>query len=153
MKTSLIVGVIILLGVFIFFLPKKDTEIANIPPASNIEGCYIAGTVKDVYTLNIQSKEGENFSGSLAFKNFEKDSSSGTFVGTYINGILLGEYAFQSEGMDSVMQVIFKRVGDDFVRGYGDVDSATGSRFTDLNNITYDTSSVLAVFKKGACPE
>ena len=29
----------------------------------------------------------------------------------YKNGILLGDYSFQSEGTNSVMQVIFKKLG------------------------------------------
>lgn len=157
MKTSqitVIIIVLILLGIFFFSLSKKDNEVVplSLEQVPSILGCYIAGTAKDVYTLNIQSETGENVLGTLAFKNFEKDSSSGTFSGTYNNGILLGDYAFQSEGTDSVMQVVFKKTGDNFIRGYGNVDYTNGIRFTDLNNITYDSSSSLAVFKKGLCP-
>ncbi len=151
MKQTIIAGVIIVLvGVLGYMWMKKDTT--PVVQTTSVIGCYVARTNgnKDVYTLNVKTQQGENISGALAFKNFEKDSSSGTFSGTYKDDILLADYTFQSEGMTSVMQVIFKKSGDDFVRGYGDV-SGNGTRFTDLTKITYDVSSPLSVFKKEAC--
>jgi hypothetical protein len=159
MKTSNIVIIIVILaiiGIFAFKWSGKNTEpkvTDNNPPAgetSSIAGCYVSRTGKDVYTLQVKPEEGNSVSGSLSFQNFEKDSSSGTFNGTYDDGILLGDYAFRSEGMDSVMQVIFKKSGDDFIRGYGDV-NADGTSFTDIHNITFDPSSTLNVFKKEPC--
>ncbi len=177
----------------------------------SILGCYVAttpsdvragangapgATAKDVYTLNIQSQtldteqttaeyDISNVSGTLAFKNFQKDSSSGTFTGLYssrarladasdaanggdrnalggyaegnysyaydIEDTLFGQYTFQSEGATSVTQVIFKKAGNDFIRGYGEMNAA-GDRFASLSDITYDASSTLAVFKKTVCP-
>jgi hypothetical protein len=152
MKQTLIIGaIIVLVGIAGFLWMQKDEVATTEPQATSVVGCYVARTPgKDVYTLNVQSQNGENVSGALAFKNFEKDSSAGTFIGTYKDGILLGDYAFRSEGMDSVTQVIFKKQGNDFVRGYGDV-NGNGTRFTDLSKITYDASSVLSLFKKEAC--
>lgn len=151
MKQIIIVIVIALLIIFGYKWVKKDTTVVEQPTAS-IVGCYVARTPsKDVYTLNVQSQIGDNVSGNLAFKNFEKDSSSGTFIGTYKDGILLGDYSFRSEGMDSVMQVAFKKSGNDFVRGYGDLNSG-GTRFTDTSKLTYDPSSPLSLFKKEGCP-
>ena len=112
--------------------------------SQSIKGCYIASLGQDVYTLKIESEESGEFTGSLSFKNFQKDSSSGTYIGTYKDGILLGDYSFQSEGMFSVMQVIFKREGDIFIRGFGDL-NADGTRFADLNNITYDSNQTFAL--------
>ena len=134
--------VLVLIAILVF---KEKTEPimedTTVVQQDSIEGCYVATLAKDVYTLTVLDQSGGTFSGNLSFKNFEKDSSSGTYNGTYADGILLGEYAFQSEGMDSVMQVIFKKTGESFVRGYGDVDE-TGTRFTSLSDITYDTNAV-----------
>ncbi|MBI5139743.1 hypothetical protein HZA26_04000 [Candidatus Nomurabacteria bacterium] len=139
-KIGFLVLVVIILSTFLYSKGRVVKE--ELPAVSNgILGCYMATLSKDVYTLKVLSQSGENFQGTLQFKNFEKDSSSGKFEGTYKEGILLGNYSFQSEGMDSVMQVIFKKSGDAFVRGYGDMDE-TGTHFADLNNITYDTSYV-----------
>jgi hypothetical protein len=160
MKTTnilIVILIIAIIGIFAFKLSQKNNpDISNngnnsVPEqTSSIAGCYVSRTGKDVYTLNIKQEEGDSISGSLSFQNFEKDSSSGTFNGTYDDGILLGDYAFRSEGMDSVMQVIFKKSGDDFIRGYGDV-NADGTSFTDIHNITFDPSSTLNVFKKEPC--
>ncbi len=158
MKTSHILitlALVVLVGFFVWSKEDtKDTAVVvntpSVPQTENIRGCYSLTNGKDLYTLTIQSQNGKQFAGTLAFKNFEKDSSSGTYNGTYDNGILLGDYAFRSEGMDSVMQVVFKKEGDTFVRGYGDLTS-DGTHFTDLSKITYDSSLPLTVFKKGAC--
>lgn len=122
---------------------------ADTPAEASIVGCYIATLAKDVYTLTIASQTGNAFTGHLSFKNFEKDSSSGTFVGTYTDGVLLGDYAFASEGMDSIMQVIFKKTPDGFVRGFGDMNT-TGDRFTDVTKVTYDTTYT---FKPSECTQ
>ena len=137
------------IGVLIYY--KTNTKIFdNEPPIETTEnsivGCFVVNFNKDVYTLNILSQLGEAVKGILVFKNFEKDSSSGTFEGRYQDGILLGDYSFRSEGTDSVVQVIFKRSGNDFIRGYG-VMNKTGDHFADLSNIIYDQLAPLAVFK------
>lgn len=144
-----IVAILLIVGAFyiISAYVNKEPEVAentypNHTPGSkgntqNVVGCYVATLGKDVYSLKISSQEEKNVSGTLVFKNFQKDSSSGTFKGTYENGILLGDYSFRSEGMDSTMQVIFKKSGSDFVRGYGPL-NPDGARFSDLTKITYD---------------
>ncbi len=154
MKTSHIVFVIAIVAI-IALLAWPHKKIAISPttnqPSDTIVGCYTATTGKDLYTLHIKNQDASLVSGSLAFKNFEKDSSTGTFAGSYTDGVLFGNYTFASEGTTSVMQVIFKKQGSDFVRGYGDV-NADGTKFTDLSKITYD-SSTLSVFKSGPCAE
>lgn len=143
-KIAIAVLAIIIFGAFIYYY-KTKSQLTNqgtpIITENSIKGCYIAHLAKDVYTLSVLSQDGESFYGKLSFKNFEKDSSSGTYVGTYKNGILLGDYSFNSEGMDSVMQVIFKKSGNSFIRGYGDL-NGEGTRFIDLSKITYDNLQV-----------
>jgi len=121
-------------------------------PEQSIVGCYVAHLAKDVFTLSVESEEGKSFEGTLDIKNFEKDSSTGTLKGTYENGILLADYTFLSEEVISVGQVIFKKIGDDFVRGYGKPDDATGTRFVDLSKITYDMSVVYKKVSGEKCP-
>lgn len=144
------VVVVLLIGFVIYSIIYSSKENNKIPKETtqvSIKGCYVTTLAKDVYTLTILSQEGELFNGTLSFKNFEKDSSSGTYKGIYKNGILLGDYSFQSEGMNSVMQVIFKKSGDEFLRGYGNLNT-TGDRFVDLNNITYDSSYPFKISKE-----
>lgn len=147
-----IAAVLIIIGVLVW--SHKKVEPTTITPiTSNTEspilGCYVAQNGKDIYNLNIQNQDAQNINGTLSFKNFEKDSSKGSFNGTYKDSILFGNYAFSSEGMDSMMQVVFKKEGDNFIRGYGPVDSE-GTHFTDLSKVTYEANS-LSVFEKRAC--
>ena len=138
--TILIVVALVVIGIFIYTSRTKTTTPNEKPPVvveDSILGCYVATLAKDVYTLTVLSQKGESVIGKLSFKNFQKDSSSGTFVGTYKSGVLLGDYSFQSEGSTSLMEVIFQKQGDNFVRGYGEL-SEDGTYFTDLDNITYD---------------
>ncbi len=154
MKISrrILIVTLVLIGIATFVWSKQDKNIQNMREQKvSVEGCYVAHIEqKDVYTVHIVSQEGKAVSGNLSFKNYEKDSSSGTFVGTYENSILLADYTFNSEGMTSVMQVIFKKVDSGFVRGYGPVDTE-GTRFSDLSAIIYDQTSPLALFTKEVC--
>ena len=145
-KIFLVFILLVVIGFFVYQSSNKGPAepIVQAPVANNVEnvlGCYIANLAKDVYTLNIKTQVGANVTGTLAFKNFEKDSSGGTFVGTYQNGTLLGDYSFASEGMNSVLQTIFKKSGNTFIRGYGEM-NATGDRFADLNKITFDPNQI-----------
>lgn len=139
--------IVILIGVFIYYFNSNKVIEESIPTPVFVEdsilGCYVATLGKDIYAITLLEEDKGNVSGRLAFNNYEKDSSSGSFKGTYVDGILLGNYAFNSEGMNSDMQVIFKKVGDTFVRGYGDVNTE-GDKvlFKDLSSITYDTNVV-----------
>lgn len=137
---------IVVIAVF-FYSQNEKTKQPTIVISEPILGCYVATLNKDVYNLEINSQAHEKVSGTLTFNNYQKDSSSGTFSGTYKDSILLGTYAFQSEGVDSVMQVIFKKVGNDFTRGYGNM-STTTNEFVDLDAVQYDDS---AVFKSEPC--
>ncbi|HEY1041390.1 MAG TPA: hypothetical protein VGE63_01555 [Candidatus Paceibacterota bacterium] len=150
---TLIILIIIVAGVSLILAKKQTnapvTETPTTETAQDIKGCYIARLAKDVYTLNIQNQTNEAVTGTLAFKNFEKDSSSGTFSGMYQNDVLLGVYSFSSEGMDSVMQVAFKKTPEGFVRGFGDVTTEGNTvKFNDVNALEWDTK---AVFKAEAC--
>jgi len=116
-----IVVIVLLVIMVVSTTKKKNAELENEPQAALVEGCYVSRLQQDVYTLEVQKQEGTTVEGRLAYDNFEKDSSSGTFRGTYEDGILLAEYEFSSEGMDSVRQVIFKKTAEGFYQGFGPV--------------------------------
>ena len=150
-KITITILVVIIVSASTFYLKEKSAPIVEQPPISvgkSVVGCYEAQLGRDLYSLEILSQAGETFEGTLRFKNYQKDSSSGPFIGTYKDGILFGEYSFQSEGMDSVIQVQFKKFVDGFIRGYGKMNAA-GDRFANLNNITYDSSAVFQLSIQG----
>lgn len=142
---------LVVVGVFVFY-PRKIQAPAdsNFAPASksSIVACYVANLAKDVFTLRIDSEQNGKVEGMLYINNFEKDSSNGTINGTYKDGILLADYNFLSEGVMSLGQVVFKRIGSDFVRGYGETD-ANGQFFKDLKNVTFDTTVVYKISENG----
>src|SRR6185369_6821236 len=142
LKLTIGIILVVLLGIIIYYKTNNTFVTSTTPVATEedmVKGCYVAALGQDLYTLNMISQTGEDVEGTLSFNNYEKDSSNGTFKGTYKDGILLGDYTFDSEGMHSVLQVIFKKTPDGFVRGFGDMNS-TGTRFADLSNIKYDTT-------------
>lgn len=108
---------------------------------SSIQGCYVARQSKDVYTLKVDKIENNQVSGTLSYQNYQKDSSQGSLDGTYNGEMLVGDYAFRSEGMDSVRQVAFKKTDDGFIQGFGEIQMQDGKeRLVDLNNLSYDHS-------------
>jgi hypothetical protein len=145
MKTTRIVLIVLMLGLITLLAwPKATQQQAQpVPVAQNdsIIGCYVATIAKDVYSMNITSQEGIAIEGTLAYKNFEKDSSSGTLVGIYDSQMLLGDYSFASEGMDSVAQVAFKKTPEGFIRGFGPTETMGNKEvLTDTSNLTYENS-------------
>ena len=151
----IIIGIIALATQKIW-VPKLVDQILQAenktPIKNSVVGCYVGYLAKDVYTLRILSEQGETFSGELDINNAEKDSSTGTLKGTFKDNILLADYTFQSEGTLSVNQIIFKKVGDNFFRGSGKPDDATGTHFVDLSKITYDTSVPYKKVSANECP-
>ncbi len=141
----LLIIIVILLGIglYHFIKTQKIEDNSNIVSDSkSLIGCYVNHTGKDIYTLMISSEDNGTLKGILSYNNFEKDSSSGTFSGTFSDGLLIGNYSFDSEGMHSDRQVIFKKDGDKLIQGFGDVKMENGKElFKDINNVTYDPKS------------
>ena len=106
-------------------------------PGVDVSGCYWKILKRDTFAIHLNQK-GNTVSGKLSFDNFEKDASSGTVTGT-INGIIIQLiYSFASEGMNSVMEVYFKKDSGQLLRGIGNMDVKNDtSFFTDPNAIVY----------------
>jgi len=157
-KTIISAILIIVIGFFIYFISKEEkTEIilstqTPVVKEGSIVGCYVSKLAKDVYTLEIESVNSGNFVGKVAFNNFEKDSSSGIFTGNLSGDILLGNYSFSSEGMNSNRQLIFRKFGDNFIEGFGEVKSLGDTEsFVNIQNITYDPK--MTFIKSDNCSE
>ena len=121
--------------------PSAQPTNAVTTPASEVSvlGCYVAHLAKDRYTLEITSQLKSAVTASIAYENFNKDSSKGTFVGNYASGILSGIYTFTSEGMNSRRELYFKRDGQDFLAGFGPVTtSGDTEKFTLPLQLSWD---------------
>jgi hypothetical protein len=107
-------------------MPLVKAAIAAIRSAAaaqktKIVGCYVATLKQDKYMLNVTSQENNLITANIAFRNANKDSSSGTFKGFYTNEILTGIYDFKSEGMHSKRELFYKGGKTGFNPGFGPV--------------------------------
>jgi hypothetical protein len=91
--------------IFSVLLPKI------FPNDTNLATCYhgIVGNSNSLIQISEQSASG--IKGSLLFQNYEKDSSYGDFVGKYADNKLTTSFTFQSEGTESVREIIFTKDG------------------------------------------
>lgn len=110
----------------------QNTEAKTDTSASVI--CYQYAANKDTIRLRV-NRTGEKVSGTLLYSLYEKDRNQGTIAGTLKGDLLLADYTFQSEGMTSVRQVAFKRKGNGWVEGYGDV--TTKNDIVSFKNVDY----------------
>lgn len=127
-------------------LPLLRSTIDSLTPRTakvNVAGCYVGKLAKDRYVLSITEQNGINIKANIAYLNYQKDSSSGTFVGTYRDGILSGIYAFRSEGMDSRRELFYRQVNTGFIPGYGPVEMVGNEeRMKRPLNLTWNSSFV-----------
>ena len=97
--------------------------------------CYKYATPTDTIILKV-IHVGNSITGTLVYSLKEKDKNKGTIQGNMRGDILLADYTFMSEGIQSTRQVAFKKEGDSFVEGYGD--------FKNLDSLNFNTSMKLA---------
>lgn len=152
MKTKQFIGLAVAVAVVVIVALVAGKKQEMTPESASIIGCYSAMLERDVYTLTITSEHRGTVLGSVSFDNFEKDSSSGTFVGTYNDGLLVGDYSFQSEGMSSVRQLAFQKVDNGFVPGFGEVQVVDDREtFVDTTALSYDNSYTF--IKQATCAQ
>lgn len=114
-------------------------------------GCYRIVVDKDSAIMNLELRGADSAIGSLQYNRFEKDDNIGEFVGRIDSNKVVGWYKFQSEGIITVRQVVFKIIGNDkLAEGYGDV-SATGDTayFAYIHTLNYEEAHP---FEKIVCP-
>ncbi len=101
--------------------PSPDSTAMSVEETVPVVGeqCYLFVAAKDTYALKLNMID-TLVKGTAVFKNFEKDSSHGTVEGTVNGDIIRLWYHFQSEGMNSVRELYFKKEGDKLVSGISD---------------------------------
>ncbi|MEI9907029.1 MAG: hypothetical protein WDO06_03180 [Actinomycetota bacterium] len=133
---SVVLALVLVGGLLLTFVVNKNSS-----KEDSVLGCYVAHLAQDRYTLEITSQVKSAVMANIAYENFEKDSSKGTFVGKYTSGVLSGMYTFTSEGMNSQRELFFKRDGKDFLAGFGPVTSSGDTeKFTRPLQLTWDQS-------------
>ena len=99
-----------------------DTSTVASPTSEkNWSGCYWKLLQRDTFVLHLKQSNSV-VDGKLTFNNFQKDKSTGTVQGKIEGDIVKLWYSFQSEGMNSVMEIYFRKQDDGLVRGFGPVE-------------------------------
>lgn len=91
---------------------------------------------------------GNEVTGTMVYSLAEKDKNTGTFKGTINNNIILADYTFQSEGVESIRQIAFERKGDKLIEGFGGMNE-DGTKFKDVNQLKFNSTMPLS---KLDCP-
>ena len=106
-------------------------------PGTELTGCYIMIQGKDTATLELTVAD-STVSGNLNFKRFEKDSNQGTIDGVIRDGLILANYAFQSEGRRSVREVVFLMRGESLLEGYGEIEvKGDSAKFVNITGLKF----------------
>ena len=125
-----------------------ETAGHSLPQA--IDGCYRQVIGRDTIRLQL-TRDADSVRGTLVFDNYEKDSSHGTVTGRLNGDKLFLWYTFQSEGMQSVAELVFQQNADGFVRATGPVDSRGDSTvFQSHDKLSFGERDLL---RKIACDQ
>ena len=107
--------------------------------------CYRYVGNKDTISLKTVNVNG-SITGTLIYKLYEKDKNAGTIQGKMKGDLLIADYSFMAEGMNSTRQVVFKRNGNDFVEGYGEIEEKDNKVvFKNVDSLDFNNSIVLKI--------
>ena len=113
---------------------KKQTSLTN---------CYRYASATDTISLKL-IHVAETITGTLIYNLKEKDKNTGTIQGAMRGNLLVADYTFQSEGMQSVRQVVFKLEGNSFTEGYGAIDiQHDKARFKNIDSLQFNSAMKL----------
>ncbi|WP_187270114.1 hypothetical protein [Pontibacter qinzhouensis] len=128
--------------------PEDPEPLKQQEPA---EQCYSYTSNTDTIWLHLTNTGSNAVSGTLVYNLHEKDKNTGTISGQMSGDTLFADYAFQSEGSNSVREVAFLKKGNTMVEGYGEVEEQDGRMvFRNRGNLTFGDATVLT---ETACEE
>lgn len=106
-------------------------------------GTYEYQEKRDTIRLAL-AVEKDSLVGDLTYSLFEKDKNVGTFKGVIKDSLIVGEYRFMSEGMESTWEKVFGIVPSGLIEGFGDIIDENGKvKFVDKNNLRFDHGMLL----------
>ena len=116
-----------------------DTIVTHSTPIL-LAGCYQMLHKKDIGTMQLSVSD-STVTGKLNYILYKKDSNAGNVKGVIRDSSIIADYTFESEGMLSVRQVIFKIYPGKLVQANGEIEERNGKQFfKDLQHLYYDTS-------------
>ncbi len=124
-------------------LRSTDSKSRDVSVDSTFLKCYLYCNDHDTISLTI-TRQDEVVSGTLTYHLYQKDKNTGVIQGQMEDDLLVADYTFQSEGLQSVRQVVFKKVGDNLIEGYGETENKNArSYFTTIDSLKFNDSIVL----------
>jgi len=127
---------------------KEATQLEKKKPKGLQKGCYVYNDNRSTISLQVM-KKGDSITGTLLFALAEKDKNTGRFKGLIKDDVLLADYTFESEGVESVREVAFKIKNDTLLQGYGPVEIKNNKQvFTNPSVLQFDATFPLV---KKAC--
>ncbi|MCW3089205.1 MAG: hypothetical protein JWP81_274 [Ferruginibacter sp.] len=113
------------------------------PGKASAFNCYNYINKKDTVILKT-ILVGGFITGTLVYNFYEKDKSQGTIQGQMKGDLLIADYTFNSEGIQSKRQIAFKKMGDKFIEGYGEAEDRNGKMaFKNLDSLNFDHTTIL----------
>ncbi|WPP48294.1 hypothetical protein [Catalinimonas niigatensis] len=112
---------------------------------ATVEGCYMGTVGQDSVFLSVQTQNGQA-SGQLTYQFYEKDQNRGTFEGRLTGDtLLLLDYTFMSEGVESERQVAYLLQNDGTLsEGYGEMEDQEGKmKFRNTDNLSFGDGFIL----------
>lgn len=129
--------------------PQAPTPVSEVAkPEGPKTTCYSFEANNNSVSLQMETT-GNEVTGSMVYSLAEKDKNTGTFKGTINNNILIADYTFQSEGVESTRQIAFEIKGDQLIEGFGGMNE-DGTRFKDVAQLKFDSTMPLS---KVDCPK
>jgi len=89
------------------------------------DGCYEMTMKRDTASLHLTIQD-TTITGKLNYRWHDKDHNTGTIKGFLKDSLIIADYTFESEGMTSVREVVFKLKGDTLIQGFGDLEEQEG---------------------------
>ncbi|MES2830262.1 MAG: hypothetical protein V4687_19030 [Bacteroidota bacterium] len=121
---------------------------STLPADTALGNCYAYIKNRDTASLKLQVA-GEEVTGDLSYKLFEKDSNKGKLAGELKGDTIIAEYTFDSEGMRSVREIVFLHKDGKLIEGFGDVEQkGLKTVFKNRAALRFDTG---LVFDKADC--
>jgi thioredoxin-related protein len=122
-----------------------DISVATSADTNNVQtaqtfsdGCYAYIKNRDTALLSLKVA-GEEITGDLSYKLYEKDSNKGTIAGEIKGDTIIAEYDFNSEGVRSIREIVFLKRDGKLYEGFGEVETkGTKTMFRNRASLKFD---------------